>query len=142
MNTTPTDTPTGKTDNTDKIDPEGFLTLINRAIDQSDRNMADIARIAGFPNRTSIYMIRDGKMKLPLGRVPALAKALDIPPRVLFNRALEQYLTKSTVQVILNSILHLTANEVEIIDFIRLISKEKDPKLTPALMEKIEEDLR
>jgi len=138
MNPTSADTP----DNVDKIDNRGFLALINRAIDKSERNMADIARIAGFPNRTSIYMIRDGKMKLPLGRVPALAKALDIPPRVLFTRALEQYLTQETVQVILNSILHLSANEIEIIDFIRLVSRESDPKLTPALMEKIEEGLR
>jgi len=138
MNTSSTNAP----DNADKIDPEGFLALIDHAIEKSDLKMAEIARLAGFPNRTSLYMIRDGKMKLPLGRVPALAKALNIPPRVLFTRALEQYLTQETVRVILNSILHLTANEVEIVDFIRLVSKESDPKLTPALMEKIEEGLR
>jgi len=139
MNTQPTVTPDNEQD---KIDASGFLALIGHALDTSELKMAEIARLAGFPNRTTLYMIRDGKMKLPLGRVPALAKALNIPPRMLFVRALEQYLTKSTVHIILHSILHLTPNEIEIIDFVRMISKESDPKLTPHLMAKIKEGLQ
>ena len=42
------------------------------------KNQVEIAVEAGFVNTNMLLMIKSGKTKLPLDRVPALAKALDV----------------------------------------------------------------
>jgi len=53
------------------------------------KSQAEIAHDAGFVNPNVLTMIKQGGTKLPLDRVPALAKALDADPRRLFLLAFD-----------------------------------------------------
>ena len=47
------------------------------------KTQAEIAKEAGFINPNMVAMIKQGATKLPIDRVPALAKALDSDPALL-----------------------------------------------------------
>ena len=54
------------------------------------KSQAEIAEEAGFVNPNMVTMIKQGATKLPLDRVPALAKALECAPSLLLRLALER----------------------------------------------------
>ena len=54
------------------------------------KTQAEIAEDAGFVNPNMLTMIKKGATKLPIDRVPALAKALESDPALLLRLALEQ----------------------------------------------------
>ena len=90
-----------------------------------------IATEAGFANVNMLTMIKLGANKLPLDRVPALAKALEIDPVLLFMMAAEQ-LGGDTTELAIRKIFGtlVTENEVAWLDEIRKASDHSDPALT------------
>ena len=54
------------------------------------KTQGEIAEEAGFVNANMMSMVKKGTTKLPLDRVPALAKALECDPALLLRLALEQ----------------------------------------------------
>jgi hypothetical protein len=64
------------------------------------KSQAQIADEAGFVNPNILSMLKVGKSKLPLDRVPALAAALDVDPSWLFRMAVAQSNYKTTQTVI------------------------------------------
>ena len=54
------------------------------------KSQVEIAEEAGLVNPNMITMIKSGSTKLPLDRVPALAKALEGDPALMLRLALEQ----------------------------------------------------
>lgn len=64
-------------------------------IEQSPKSQLEIAQEAGFENPNIITMLKQGKTKLPLSRVGALAAALDISARHLLRKVLEEYLPET-----------------------------------------------
>lgn len=60
-------------------------------IDSSGRAQIEIAEQAGFPAPNALSMMRTGRMKIPLHRIPALAKAMGTDPRELLSHCLEAY---------------------------------------------------
>ena len=58
---------------------------------KSVKSQRDIALAMGFKTPNVLSMIKRGEMKVPLEKIPALAKALDVDPAHLFRLALEQY---------------------------------------------------
>lgn len=89
-----------------------------------------IAEETGFPQPNMLAMIKAGTTKLPLDRVPALAKALECDPRLLFTMALEQLggTTELAVREIFGTIV--SRNEVAWLEAIREASGHSDPSLT------------
>lgn len=66
--------------------------LVKRILElRSVKSQADIAREAGFVNVNMMSIIKSGGTRLPIDRVPALAKALDVDPRRLLQLAVEQW---------------------------------------------------
>jgi hypothetical protein len=57
------------------------------------KSQAAIAAEAGFRHANMLAMIKNGSSKLPLDRVPGLARALDCDAALLFHLALEQMST-------------------------------------------------
>jgi len=103
---------------------------------QGRRSQQEIARAAGFKSPNMLSMVKDGKAKLPLERVIALAKALECDPRHLMRLALEQNLTQPVLDEIFASSGGLsTANEQAIVKEIRRLAGNSDPVLTPELKE-------
>ena len=54
------------------------------------KTQAEIASEAGFPNANTMTFLKTGRNKLPLDRVPSLAKALEVDPAYLMRLALDQ----------------------------------------------------
>jgi transcriptional regulator with XRE-family HTH domain len=98
---------------------------------KSRKTQSEIAAEAGFRNPNVLSMIKAGKSKLPLDRVPALAKALECDPRLLFMLALEQ-LGGSTTETAIRQIFGtlVSENEVAWLEEIRSASDHKNPALT------------
>lgn len=95
------------------------------------RNQVEIATAAGFPNTNMLSMIKSGKSRLPLDRVPALARALDCDMSRLFRLALAQSgyeTTQAAVEEIFGTVV--SRNEVTWLSEIRDASDHKDPTMT------------
>ena len=95
------------------------------------KSQAEIAEEAGFVNPNMITMIKSGASKLPIDRVPALAKALESDPAWLLRLALEQShggTAATAIYEILNQ--PITKNEMAWIAEIRDSSGDTDPRLT------------
>jgi len=98
------------------------------------KSQKDIADSIGFENPNIISQMKRGKLKLALDRVPAMAKALECDPGMLFRLAWEQYHSRSLLNFIIKMVNpSLSEHEVEIIEFLREISDDGDPRLTPKL---------
>lgn len=95
------------------------------------KSQIDIAAEAGFVNTNMLAMIKNGSTKLPLDRVPGLAKALECDPKRLFLLAMEQLGNDTTAQAIAEIFGTLvTKNEVAWLEEIRSASDHSDPSLT------------
>ena len=66
------------------------LHLFN-AIERSPKTQREIAKEAGFTTPNVLSMMKSGETKVPVQRIPALARALDISPGVFINIALQEY---------------------------------------------------
>lgn len=65
--------------------------FISRAIEFSGKSQREIAKEVGFPKPNIISMLKKGEMKLPLDRIPDLAKACHVDPTFVFRLAMEEY---------------------------------------------------
>ena len=60
-------------------------------IEVSGKTQIQIADEAGFPAPNALSMMVTGRMKIPLHRIPGLAKATGTDPRELLSHCLEAY---------------------------------------------------
>lgn len=112
--------------------------LVERITTTSSRSQREIADIAGFKNQNIITMIKQGESKLPLDRVPGMARALNVDPYELFQLALEQYYSHDVRAELLEIIPPaLSKDERQVIDIIRQ-AQEKGAQLTPERVEAIQ----
>lgn len=95
------------------------------------KSQGEIAAEAGFTNPNMVTLIKTGASKLPLDRVPAMARALECEAKHLFLLALHQDGQQSTmaaVDEIFGTVV--TRNEVVWIAALREASDHEDPPLT------------
>lgn len=115
--------------------------FLSRRIDEiaPRKNQREIASEIGYIKPNIISMFKRGEMKVPLEKIPALAKALEVDPSHLFRLALEQYWPER--QQIISEIFGnvVSDNEFAIVTHVRKTSGERDPSLTTELKKKIEE---
>lgn len=94
------------------------------------KNQRDIAEAIGYDKPNPVNMMSKGTMKVPLDKVPSLAKALNVDPAFLFRLAMNQYWPDAAEAIAQIFGSPLTKNEKEIIEFIRGVSKNSDPSLS------------
>jgi len=115
-----------------KMEKIGRFTVaeyLDHYISASGKTQREIAEEAGFESVNMVTMLKQGRTKLPIERVPALANALGISPRYLMALVLQEY-HPSAFRVIQEATsAWVTDNEASIINFIRLISGRSDPGL-------------
>lgn len=94
------------------------------------KTQLEIASEAGFNAVNMMAMIKSGSARLPLDRVPALAKALDVDAAYLFMLTLEQH--DPTLARVVKDIFGtpVTKNEVAWLEEVRDASGHTDPTLT------------
>lgn len=95
------------------------------------KTQKQIAHEAGFANGNLISMFKSGASKIPLDRVPALARSLETDPAFLMRLALEQAVGKTASVAVLEVFgTPTTLNERAWLEEIRDASGNSDPKLT------------
>ena len=72
---------------------------ISTCIEASGKKQYEIAVVAGFDNPNIITMIKQGKTKLPIGKVGVMAKALEIDPIHLFKLCLSEYQPETYAEI-------------------------------------------
>lgn len=103
------------------------------------KSQREIAYEVGYEKPNIISMLKRGETKVPLDKVPALAKALHVDPTHLFRLALEQHspqVAKIFQQIIGNTV---TDNEFEIVEKIRAYTKNADPKASATQLRRLKE---
>ena len=87
--------------------------ISDRVRDLSHRKtQAEIASEAGFANANMMTFLKNGRNKVPLDRVPSLAKALEVDPAYLMRLALDQAVGATAAKA-LNEIFGTPATENE-----------------------------
>ena len=125
-----------------KTDQQGnklsrIAALVDKKVSTTSMTQREIATAVGFKNQNMITMIKQGTAKLPLDRVPQMAKVLEVDPAFLFRLALEQFYEPSAVKM-LNAVLDapLSKNERAILNHIR--ERGNDPELSDKLRSAID----
>ena len=67
------------------------MTFLRTAIEQSPKTQREIARDAGFPAPNVLSMMKSGECKVPISRIPALAKTLDVDCEQFVKIAMREY---------------------------------------------------
>lgn len=70
---------------------QDVAAYLAHCIEISGKTQIQIADKAGFPAPNALSMMATGRMKIPLHRVPALAKAMGTDPRELLSNCLQAY---------------------------------------------------
>ncbi|MCB0057277.1 MAG: helix-turn-helix transcriptional regulator [Caldilineaceae bacterium] len=95
------------------------------------KTQAEIAAEAGYINQNMITMIKQGRSKVALDRVPALARALECDPAFLMRLALEQAIGRTAAAAVVEIFGDpVTMNERGWIEAIRAASGHSDPRIT------------
>lgn len=73
------------------ITKKHVATYFSALVNASPKTQEEIAKEAGFDSTNTISMIKTGRTKLPLARIPALSKALGSDPKEMLAICLEAY---------------------------------------------------
>ncbi|SUZ32417.1 hypothetical protein ROE7235_02175 [Roseibaca ekhonensis] len=106
--------------------------IADRVRDLSHRKtQAEIAAEAGFVNANFMSLLKSGRNKVPLDRVPSLARALEVDPAYLMRMALDQAVGATAAKAIIDIFgTPATANEIGWLMEVRDASDNTDPRLT------------
>lgn len=118
-----------------------FAQYLAQQIELSGKKQREIAEALGYERPNIITMFKQGSTKVPIEKVPALAKVLGLDPAHLLSLAMQEYLPDvyKTVQETFGRTV--SANEYAIIQVIREITDNRDPPLTKQLRARLEEAL-
>jgi transcriptional regulator with XRE-family HTH domain len=101
------------------------------------KTQRDIAEALGYNRPNMISMMKYGDVKIPLAKVPALAKVLNVDPAHLMRLVLaHQYGEEgAALAAIFGSTV--TKNEAKLLETWRSIVGDEDPEFTPAMQRAI-----
>ncbi|MTJ05841.1 MAG: helix-turn-helix transcriptional regulator [Sediminimonas qiaohouensis] len=95
------------------------------------KSQIEIATEAGFVSVNMLSMLKSGASKLPLDRVPSLARALECDPAYLLRLTLEQVAGDTAADAIAEIMgTPVTRNELGWLQEIREASDHGDPRMT------------
>lgn len=113
-----------------KVNAPTVAEYLTAQIELCGKPQHELAREIGYTNPNVITMLKQGRTKLPLGRVGAIAKALGVDPLYLFSIVMNEYEegTWASIQNVVLKQPFVSSNEMEIIELVRT-SKVVNPKL-------------
>ena len=105
---------------------------LNHQIEICGKTQREISLEIGYDKPNIITMFKQGLTKLPITKVEKMATALGVDPKYLLRLVLNEYMP-DTLPVIEKFMGYaITDNEKLIIDKIRNLSKNSDPRYTSA----------
>ena len=115
-----------------------FHEYIAALIDNSELKQNEISERLGYVNPNMISMLKTGRTKLPLAKVPAFAEAVGVDPSHFLRLVLKEY-APEMLEVITAIIGQpVSKNETAILKSIRKASKNSDPALDADTEKKLE----
>jgi transcriptional regulator with XRE-family HTH domain len=117
-----------------------IAVYLSKQIDalQGVKSQREIASEIGYDKPNMISMFKRGEARVPLDKIPALAKAINVDPAFLFRLAMEQYWPDAAAALAPVFKTMISRNEEQIILHLRKITNDADPALTPDLAQKLE----
>lgn len=103
------------------------------------KTQREIAQAAGYDNVNVLSMFKRGQNRVPLDKIPALAKALNVDIAFMLRLGMEQYFANDPEIIDTAFKTLISDNEMRILDYIREKSDHSDPALTTALKGKLDE---
>lgn len=95
-------------------------SYISSCIVASGKKQYEIAMDAGFDNPNVITMIKQGRTKLPIGKIGNIAKALEIDPIHLFKLCLSEYQPETYAEIATFMEDSLTDDELKFVRQLRV----------------------
>ena len=109
-------------------DGVSMAQYIDEMMEERELSDKEVALRLGYNTPNVIRMFRQGRMKVPLDLVPALADAIGANRSKLMDRALQEYLP-ATIRALILCHSGLTDNELALVSFIRRVSENDDPSI-------------
>lgn len=97
---------------------------LSQQIALSPHSQREIAEAAGYPKPNILTMFKQGDTKLPVNKVPAMAKALGVDPAHLLRLVMEEYMPEAWAAV--ESIIgkHIVSDEeMAVVEMVRQESR-------------------
>lgn len=106
--------------------------LLDKLISKSTKTQRELAADMGYTSPNVLSMMKTGEAKVPLDRVPAMAKALNADVSLFFRLALEQHFRGAAISKAISEIFGtvVSQNEAHWINALREASDNSDPVLT------------
>ena len=103
-----------------------FIANRQSMLDMTNQEVADLV---GYPNGNVMSMIKKGRTKLPLERVPAMAEALAVDKAKLMRMVMREYMpdTLKAIETCLGATV--TRNELALIEIWRDATNNNDPEI-------------
>ncbi len=115
--------------------PSKIAIYLAKQIDalQGVKSQREIAAEMGYERANIVSMFKTGEVKVPLEKIPDMAKALKVDPAFLFRLAMEQYWPDrhDAIGAIFGSVT--TVNQRALLKRISELTGEDDPEPTPEL---------
>lgn len=89
----------------------------------------DVAESIGYDKPNILVMIKRGNTKLPINKVPALAKAIGVDPMHLMRLVLNEYMPEVHDAIMSMSGVIVSANERKLLEMWRNATLETDPAI-------------
>jgi transcriptional regulator with XRE-family HTH domain len=120
-----------------------IASYLSKQIDalQGIKSQREIASEIGYDKPNMISMFKRGEAKVPLDKVPALAKAINVDPAFLFRLALEQYWpdVASALAPVFRTVI--SRNEEKLILAFREMTNDTDPEITQEILTKLRQSI-
>lgn len=106
-----------------------FNEFLANQIAISGKQQNEIASELGYDKPNIITMFKKGQTKVPIEKVPALAKAIGVDQAFLLRMAMNEYMpeTMRAIEKVFGTIL--TDNEEDIVKGLRSLTDNADPKV-------------
>lgn len=109
-----------------------------KAIEASDLTQREIADRIGYQHANVISMLKTGEMRVPLERIPALARTLGMDERELLLSAIEEY-HAGVYEVLVETLgLPMSDAELGILTMFRMASMRGNIELTEPFTQALE----
>ena len=110
--------------------PVPVAEYLHQLIKLSGKRQKEISDAVGYTNPNVVTMIKQGKTKLPINKVPAFAKVLNVDPVHLLRLTINEYMpqTWAAIEQVLGRTL-LTDNERRMVEVVRKATGGKDVQL-------------
>jgi hypothetical protein len=104
---------------------DGFTSFIDEAQSKIGMSDQELSEALGFSRTSVLTLIKTGKMKMPVGKVPLIAAALEVPASDVLAELLKAYYSGELLEVMRKvwGQLDLSPNEKKLLASYRAVTE-------------------